>query len=115
MFKKFLYYMVGFVGLFMNNYAAANNLPIAKQLQKEADKEGLFTFFTNFFSSGAELVFFVIGGITFIVWVWMIISDLWQWKSDRKDLGEVLRNIIIVSCIVAFVFIILVWANALLG
>jgi hypothetical protein len=112
--KNLLYYFVGALLLFMNNSVYASYMPLSSQLEKDAEKQGFFEFFTGFFNSGAALVFFVLGVVTFFVWLVFIISNLWDWKNDRKELGDVLRNGFIVSGIAVFVFVVLVSANAML-
>lgn len=111
--KNILYYFVCAL-LFMNNSVYASYMPLSNQLEKDAEKQGFFEFFTSFFNSGASLVFFAIGVVTFFVWLVFILSNLWDWKKGREELGDVLRNGFIVSGIAVFVFVVLVSANAML-
>ncbi len=113
--KSLFYYFVGAFLLFMNNSVYASYMPLSNQLEKDAEKKGFFEFFTSFFTSGAQLVFYVIGAVVFFIWLVFIISNLWDWKNDRKELGDVLRNGLIVSAFAVLMFVILVSANAMLS
>ena len=113
--KNIFNYVIGAILLFMNNYVYATYMPLSEQLGKDAEKQGFFEFFTSFFQSSATLIFFVLGAITFFVWIVFILASLWDWKKDRKELGDVIRDGFIVSGVAVFVFVILVSANAMLA
>ena len=108
--------VVGLMSLFASLHVSAQDIPMATNMSSSIDENtNVFTWLKSLIKDGANLVFFGIGGIVFVVVMYGIIMKFIDWRKEKTELGELVNFTGMSIAIMVVIFVILGFAKAAMG
>lgn len=91
--------------------AAQSTIPMATQMASDVDDDtNVFDWMRSLIKSGADLVFFGIGAIAFVVVMYGIIMKFIEWRKEKVELGELINFTGMSVAVLVVIFVILGFA-----